>query len=265
MLSEKEKKRYGRQMLISGWGEEGQLRLKESTVFVAGAGGLGSPVSIYLAAAGVGRIVLCDCDSPELSNLNRQILHSEARIGTNKAVSGKLALAEVNPEVEVVAITERIDAANVARLAEGARIVVDCMDNFETRFVLNQHAASARIPMMHGSVSGMEGRATFIACPETPCLRCVFPEGPAAEVFPVVGATPGIIGAVQAMETLKHLTGIGSTLKGRLLVLDGETMSFEEYRTVRLADCPVCGTRTACPSAGRTKTSYVSSARTPSF
>jgi molybdopterin/thiamine biosynthesis adenylyltransferase len=240
MLTDRDKQRYARQMIIDGWGAPGQEKLKRSTVFVAGAGGLGSPASIYLAVAGVGRIVLCDCDSPELSNLNRQILHSDARLGINKAVSGKVTLAERNPDIEVIALTERIDAGNVERLTNGANVILDCLDNFDTRFVLNQHAAGAGIPLVHGSVYGMEGRVTFIHPPETPCLLCLYPEGPPREVFPIVGATPGIAGCIQALEALKYLLGTGSTLKGRLLSYDGLTMTFSEYKLAKAIGCPVC-------------------------
>jgi adenylyltransferase/sulfurtransferase len=201
---------------------------------------LGSPATIYLAVAGVGRILLCDCDSPELSNLNRQILHSDARLGVNKAASGKVTLAERNPDIEVVALAERIDASNVARLTRGADIILDCMDNFATRFVLNEHAAQARIPLVHGSVYGMEGRVTFIHPPKTPCLCCLYPEGPPSETFPIVGATPGIAGCIQALEALKHLVGIGSRLEGRLLSFDGGSMTFDEYEIAKVGGCPVC-------------------------
>jgi molybdopterin/thiamine biosynthesis adenylyltransferase len=240
MLSDRDEERYARQMMLEGWGPSGQLRLKQSTVFVAGAGGLGSPAAIYLAVAGVGRILLCDCDAPELSNLNRQILHSDARLGVNKAVSGRQTLAERNPDVEVVALSERIDASNLERLVRGADIIVDCMDNFEARFVLNEYAVRTGIPLVHGSVYGLEGRVTFIRPPQTPCLRCLYPEGPPHETFPIVGATPGIAGSIQALEALKYLVGIGSCLEGRLLCFDGGSMSFDEYRIARGKGCPVC-------------------------
>ncbi|MBN1458693.1 MAG: HesA/MoeB/ThiF family protein, partial [Armatimonadetes bacterium] len=151
-LTEEDLKRYHRQMMIAGWGEEGQRRLKAARVFVAGAGGLGSPTSMYLAVAGVGHITLCDCDAPELSNLNRQILHNDARIGVNKAESGKLTLTELNPSIEVEAVPERIEADNVDTLVEDADVIVDCMDNFPTRYVLNECALRKGIPFVHASV-----------------------------------------------------------------------------------------------------------------
>ena len=250
MLTDRDRQRYARQMMMEGWGEQGQTRLKRSTAFVAGVGGLGSPAATYLAVAGVGRIVLCDCDSPELSNLNRQFLHSDARLGINKAVSGMLTLAERNPDIAVVALSERIDTSNVGRLTQGVDIILDCMDNFQTRFALNEHAARADIPLVHASVYGMEGRVTFIYPPKTPCLRCLYSEGPPAETFPVVGAAPGIAGCIQALEAVKHLVGTGSSLEGRLLVFDGESMTFDHYTIAKAGGCPVCGSAGVARAVG---------------
>jgi len=240
-LTDEDRKRYHRQMLISGWGEAGQRRLKGATVFVAGAGGLGSPVAMYLAVAGVGRIVLCDFDSPELSNLNRQILHSDSRIGVNKAESGKMTLTQLNPRIEVVALGAKIEEGTVDDLVGDADIIADCMDNFPTRYVLNECAVRRGIPFVHASIWGLEGKLTFIHTPQTPCLKCIFPAAPPREVFPVLGATPGTVGCLEAMEVIKHLTGIGETLKGRLLVWCGDEMEFMVYPVVRNPHCPVCG------------------------
>ncbi len=240
-LTEQDKKRYHRQMLISGWGEAGQEKLKSSCVFVAGAGGLGSPVSMYLAVAGVGRLRLCDCDSPELSNLNRQILHNDSRIGVNKAESGKMTLNTLNPSINIEAISTRIDANTVDELVGEADIIVDCMDNFPTRYVLNECAIRKGIPFVHGSIWGLEGKLTFIHSPETPCLKCIFPSAPPPEVFPVLGATPGTIGCLEAMEVLKYLTGVGENLKGKLLVWCGDEMEFLVYPVAKNPNCPVCG------------------------
>jgi len=240
-LTDEDEKRYHRQMMISGWGEKGQRRLKSSRVFVAGAGGLGSPLSMYLAVAGVGHISLCDCDSPELSNLNRQILHNDSRIGINKAESGKMTLNALNPSIEVEAISTRIDANTVDELVGDADIIVDCMDNFPTRYVLNECAIRKGIPFVHGSIWGLEGKLTFIKSPETPCLKCIFPSAPPPEVFPVLGATPGTIGCLEAMETLKYLTGVGENLKGKLLVWCGDEMEFLVYPVAKNPQCPVCG------------------------
>jgi molybdopterin/thiamine biosynthesis adenylyltransferase len=240
-LTERDQKRYHRQMMIAGWGEQGQARLKNSQVFVAGAGGLGSPTSMYLAVAGVGRIVLCDCDSPELSNLNRQILHNDSRIGMNKAESGKMTLEAMNPDIEVVAVTQRIEADNVDTLVGEADIILDCMDNFPTRYALNECARRKGIPFVHASVWGLEGKLTFIHSPKTPCLKCIFPSAPPPELFPVLGATPGAIGCLEAMEAIKYLAGVGETLSGKLLVWCGDDMDFCVYPLVKNPECPVCG------------------------
>jgi adenylyltransferase/sulfurtransferase len=239
-LSAAECQRYARQMLLGGWGEATQRRLKASTVFIAGAGGLGSPVSFALALAGIGTIRICDFDSPELSNLNRQFLHDDSRLGMNKAESARQTLSRLNPHVRIEAITERIEDANADRLVGDAALIMDCMDNFPTRFALNRAAIAKRIPLVHGSIWGLEGRVSFFHAPETPCLACIFKEAPPREVFPVLGATPGITGTIQAMEAIKYLAGIGTPLKGRLLCCDYLDMRFFEVRIRRDPDCPVC-------------------------
>jgi adenylyltransferase/sulfurtransferase len=252
-LTAEDLERYQRQMMMAGWGERAQRILKESTVFVAGAGGLGSPAAIYLAVAGIGRLVICDFDRVERSNLNRQILHDDSRIGVNKAVSAHTTLTRLNPELKVVAPRTRIADDNVDELVADAELVVDCLDNFETRYVLNDSAIRKGIPLVHGSVWGLEGRMTFIQVPETACLRCIFPAAPPKEPFPVIGATPGVIGALQAMEAIKYLTGVGQNLKGRLLVWDGASMQVRSFRTERDPNCPGCGgrPRSASGNAGQ--------------
>lgn len=240
-FSDEEQKRYHRQMMMEGWGEETQRKIKDSTVFIAGAGGLGSPVSIYLAVAGVGHIRICDFDSPDWSNLNRQILHDHTRIGTNKAVSAKMTLERMNPAITVTAFTDKIVAENVDALVGKADLILDCMDNFPTRYVLNECAMRKNIPLVYGSIWGTDGRLSFIHPPETPCLRCIFPEAPPKEMFPVLGATPAVIGSLQALEALKYLSGTGTTLKGQLLVWEGATTDFKKFRIRRDPECSTCG------------------------
>ncbi len=240
-FSADELKRYHRQMLIDGWGETVQGKLKHSTVFVAGAGGLGSPVAIYLAVAGIGHIRICDFDTLELTNLNRQVLHDHTRIGINKAFSGKSTLEKMNPHIKVTALSEMITAENADDLVGNADIIVDCMDNFSTRYILNESAIKKNIPLVYGSISGIDGMLSFIQSPETPCLRCLFPEAPPGEIFPVLGATPGVIGCLQALETIKYLTGIGKNIKGKLLVWDGGKMEFRTLNAVKDPDCQTCG------------------------
>ena len=242
-LNSSEKERYARQMIITDWGEAGQQRIKNSTVFVAGAGGLGSPVAIYLAAAGLGTLRICDYGEPELSNLNRQILHTESDIGINKAISAEASIKLLNPSVRVEPITDRITEDTVEGIVGEADIIVDCLDNFETRHILNEFAVKKKLPFIHAGIHGLSGQVTFIHTPETPCLRCVFPGVVPKQVFPVVGVTPGIIGTIEATEVLKWIVGIGDNLKNQLLIWDGDTMDFQKIAIKKDPDCPVCGKR----------------------
>lgn len=239
-LSKQEQDRYCRQMLMPAWGAEAQLRLKQSRVFIAGAGGLGSPVSIYLAVAGIGALRICDCGELELSNLNRQILHDDSRIGWNKAVSAKATLERMNPDITVEAREEQITAESVAGLIGASDLIVDCLDNFPTRHIINEYAVKNSIPVIHAGVYGMQGQITFIKAPETPCLWCISAGAPSA-VFPIVGAAAGVIGCLEALEALKYLSGVGANLEGRLLIWDGEKIDFMELPQKKIADCPVCG------------------------
>ena len=240
-LTESEKIRYTRQMIFPGWGEEAQSKLKKSKVFVAGAGGLGSPVSIYLAVAGIGTIKICDFGDPELSNLNRQILHDDTRIGKNKAISAKQTLESLNPDTTIEALPDKITEETVEDLVGQSDLIVDCMDNFDTRHVLNRYAVGKNIPMIHAGVFGMQGQLTFIKTPETPCLWCIQPGSPPSVVFPIVGATAGVIGCIEALEAIKYLSGVGTNLLGSLLIWDGAKMEFTHLPQQKLPDCPVCG------------------------
>ncbi len=242
-LSPAELARYQRQMMLPGWGPETQGVLKQASVFLAGAGGLASSAAIYLAVAGLGRLVLCDDDQVEASNLNRQILHDPGRIGVAKVDSARATLARLNPELEVVALRARIGGDNVDALVGQAQVIVDCLDNFQTRYLLNDTAMRKGIPLVHGSVYGLEGRLSFIHVPHTACLRCIFPAAPPPATFPVLGATPGVIGAMQALEVIKYLARVGSNLSGKLLAWDGGSLSFQLLRTVRDPRCPSCGQR----------------------
>lgn len=239
MMSAKDLERYDRQIRL--FGIEGQERLKRSKVFIAGAGGLGSPISIYLAAAGIGKIVLVDKDVVEPSNLNRQILHWERDIGSKKALSALEKLREMNSMITVEAVAEILDQENIFRLVGDADLIIDAMDNFPTRYLLNKAALEKGIPLIHGAISGWHGQATTVLPGRTACLRCIFPESPPPETFPVVGVTPGIIGLIQATEAMKYITGLGDLLAGKLLIWDGLKPALETIDVERNLRCKDCG------------------------
>jgi adenylyltransferase/sulfurtransferase len=238
MLSERDLERYKRQILL--FGEDGQEQLKKAHIFIAGAGGLGSPVSLYLAAAGIGTITLVDNDVVELSNLNRQILHFDRDIGRKKTASAEEKLRGINPDITVKVIDTTIDETNVFRLVGSADGIVDAMDNFPTRYLLNETAIKKKIPFFHGAIRGLYGQATTIIPGVTPCLACIFPKAPPKEVFPVVGVTPGVIGTIQATEVLKYLIHDGRLLTSRLFIWDGHESHAEEITVERNPACPVC-------------------------
>lgn len=240
-LTEYDLKRYNRQIMIKGIGEEGQRKLKNAKVFVAGVGGLGSPISIYLAVAGFGHITIADLDVVDLSNLNRQILHWDKDVGRAKVASGHEKLTQINAHIEVTDFHGRIDENNIYELTKGHDLIMDGMDNFPTRFLLNRAALKHRIPFIHASVWGLEGRMTTIVPGKTPCLECIFPHVPPKEVFPILGATPGVMGTLQVTEAVKLVTGIGTTLENRLLVYDGEYMEFHEVKIKKDPNCIACG------------------------
>src|SRR4051812_13004614 len=247
-LDPEKRARYSRHLLIPEVGVEGQLKLLQSRVLLIGAGGLGSPAGLYLAAAGVGRIGIVDDDRVDSSNLQRQIAHSTERLGDWKADSAKKTLEALNPDVEVVTYRERITSENVDRiLADGWDVILDGADNFPTRYLINDASVFHDIPVVHGSIFRFEGQVTVFKPHEGPCYRCLFPQPPPAELAPscaeggVLGVLPGIIGSLQTSEAIKLAAGIGEPLVGRLLLFDALCTEFSEVKIKRNADCPVCG------------------------
>nr|MDO8081827.1 HesA/MoeB/ThiF family protein [Candidatus Freyarchaeota archaeon] len=240
-LSISEKERYDRQMRISGWGEEGQKKLKQSKVVIMGVGGLGCPASLYLAAAGVGHLVLVDKESSELSNLNRQILHWQKDIGNPKVLSAKQKIEELNSEISVEALKTEITERNIGELVSGATVVVDAMDNFKVRFMINEACVKKGIPFIHAGIYGFQGQMTTIFPGKGPCLKCIFPATPPeAERFPIAGVTSGVFGVLLATEAVKLILGIGEPLIGRLLFFDLEDMTFVTCEASGDPNCPVC-------------------------
>jgi molybdopterin/thiamine biosynthesis adenylyltransferase/rhodanese-related sulfurtransferase len=240
--------RYSRHLLIPEVGEQGQLKLLESKVLLIGAGGLGSPASLYLAAAGVGRLGIVDADVVDESNLQRQIVHSTERLGEAKVESAKRTIEALNPDVEVVAYKERLTSENVERiLADGWDVIVDGADNFPTRYLVNDASVWHDIPVVHGSIYRFEGQVTVFKPGAGPCYRCLFATPPPPELAPscaeggVLGVLPGVIGSLQANEALKLALGIGEPLIGRLLLFDALSAEFNEVKLRRDPDCPVCG------------------------
>jgi sulfur-carrier protein adenylyltransferase/sulfurtransferase len=247
-LQTEQRARYSRHLLIPEVGEEGQLKLLDSKILLIGAGGLGSPASLYLAAAGVGRLGIVDADVVDASNLQRQIIHSTEELGQPKVASAKAAIEALNPDVEVVTYAERLTSENVDRiLADGWDLIVDGADNFPTRYLVNDASVWHDIPVVHGSIFRFEGQVTVFKPHDGPCYRCLFPQPPPADLAPscaeggVLGVLPGIIGSLQANEALKLALGIGDPLIGRLLLVDALEPSFTEVALRRDPACPVCG------------------------
>jgi molybdopterin/thiamine biosynthesis adenylyltransferase/rhodanese-related sulfurtransferase len=245
-LSAQQLERYSRHTLIPEVGEEGQLKLLDSKVLLIGAGGLGSPAAMYLAAAGVGTLGIIDGDVVDRSNLQRQILHTEDRIGMAKVDSAEKTLKALNPEVKVVKYTERMTSENVMDVITGYDVIVDGTDTFPTRYLLNDASLVANIPVVHGSIYQFEGSVTVYAPRVGPCYRCQYPEPPPPELAPscaeggVLGVLPGVVGTLQATEAIKLLLGVGDPLIGRQLRYDALSMEFVELRMHRDPECPVC-------------------------
>lgn len=240
--------RYSRHILLDALGIEGQERILGAHALIVGAGGLGSPAALYLAAAGIGRITLVDDDDVDLTNLQRQILHGEASVGMNKAHSGQRALAAINPAVEVIALSTRLAGAELAAAVAAADVVLDCSDNFATRHAINRACVAHRKPLVSGAAIRFDGQVSVyqLARDDAPCYHCLFPEGEDVEetrcaVTGVFAPLTGIVGAMQAAEALKCITGIGETLSGRLLLLDALQMEWRTVKFRRDPDCAVCG------------------------
>jgi sulfur-carrier protein adenylyltransferase/sulfurtransferase len=252
LLSSEEKSRYGRHLKIPEVGEAGQVRLLQSRVLMIGAGGLGSPAAYYLAAAGVGTLGIVDDDVVDRSNLQRQILHTDASVGRKKVDSARATLAALNPQVQLHTHDLRLNAANVEALFTGYDLVVDGTDNFSTRYLINDACVKLGIPNVHGAIFRFEGYVTvYSQRHHGPCYRCSFPKAPPAELAPscaeagVLGVLPGVIGTLQAVEAIKLLLGIGRPLVGRVLSYDALAPEFTEHDSVKDPDCPVCGERAA--------------------
>ena len=247
VLSQLEVERYSRHLLLPEVGVQGQLRLRNSSVLCIGAGGLGSPLALYLAAAGVGRLGVVDFDSVEYSNLQRQILHSTADVGRSKLASARDSIEAINPEIRVETFETRLSSQNALRLFRDFDLVVDGTDNFPTRYLINDACVLSGRPNVYGSIFRFEGQASVFAHDGGPCYRCLYPEPPPPGLVPscaeggVLGILPDLIGVIQATEALKLLLGRGESLSGRLLLIDALGMKFRELRVRRDADCPVCG------------------------
>jgi molybdopterin/thiamine biosynthesis adenylyltransferase len=242
--------RYSRHILLDEVGIEGQERVLGSRALIIGAGGLGSPAALYLAASGVGRITLVDDDEVDLTNLQRQVMHTTARVGQAKVESGREALIQINPEIDIIALRERVAGERLRELVSASDVVLDCSDNFATRQAVNRACVAARVPLVAGAVIRFDGQVSVFDVRDeaSPCYACVFPEDSKFEdvgcsTMGVFAPLVGVIGAVQAAEALKLLAGCGRPLVGRLLMLDGRGMEWTEMRIDRNPRCPVCGGR----------------------
>ncbi len=246
-LTPDQRNRYQRHLLLPEVGEAGQQKLLDAKVLLLGAGGLGSPAALYLAAAGVGTIGIIDMDVVDASNLQRQILHNLDRVGERKVDSAKKTLTAMNPDVSVVTYDVRLGADNVFDIIDGYDVIVDGTDNFPTRYLVNDASLLKRIPVVHGSIFRFEGQVTVFDPYNGPCYRCLIPEPPPAELAPscaeagVLGVLPGIVGSIQALEAIKMLLGLGDPLVGRLLAFDALEETFRTFKVRRDPECPACG------------------------
>lgn len=252
MLNDADLERYARQVIIPDMGEDGQQRLLDAKVLVVGAGGLGSPVIMYLAAAGVGSMTIIDDDKIARTDLNRQILHTTDTVGSSKVKQAAAAAAALNPDIHISTLPIRATPGNASKLIMAHHVVVDCSDNVQTRYLLGDLAHQAKVPLVFGGAVRTEGQVSVFQSnvdgqEKSPCYRCVFPSAPDEKQAPgcseagILGTTTGVIGSIQAMETIKLITGIGDTLTGRLMLFDGQLMSFMEIATQRREDCLCCG------------------------
>jgi sulfur-carrier protein adenylyltransferase/sulfurtransferase len=245
-LTPEQRSRYSRHLLLPEIGLEGQIKLLESKVLLLGAGGLGSPVALYLAAAGVGRLGIVDDDVVDVSNLQRQVIHTGSRVGEPKVDSAEQAIRDLNPEVEVVKWGTRLDASNIMEIIQGFDVIVDGVDNFPTRYLLNDATVRLGVPVVSASILGFDGQLSVFQPYEGPCYRCLYPTPPPAELAPscgangVLGVLPGTLGLLQATEVIKMVTGAGDPLVGRLLLYDALAATFTELKVRPDPDCPIC-------------------------
>jgi len=246
VLSPEQKERYGRHLLLPEIGAEGQAKLLDAKVLLLGAGGLGSPTALYLAAAGVGTLGIVDDDDVDLSNLQRQVIHTTRTVGTPKVDSAEAAIAALNPDVRVVKYPVRLDSSSIMEIIDGYDVIVDGVDNFPTRYLLNDATVRLGIPVVSASILGFDGQLSVFAPYDGPCYRCLYPVPPPAELAPscgangVLGVLPGTMGLLQATEVVKLVTGIGEPLIGRLLLYEALGATFTELKVRRDPDCAIC-------------------------
>jgi sulfur-carrier protein adenylyltransferase/sulfurtransferase len=245
-LTTEQKERYSRHLLLPEVGTEGQARLLDAKVLLLGAGGLGAPTALYLAAAGIGKLGIVDDDDVDLTNLQRQVIHTTDRIGTPKVDSAEATIAALNPDVEVVKYPVRLDASNIMEIIDGYDVIVDGVDNFPTRYLLNDASVRLGIPVVSASILGFDGQLAVFKPHDGPCYRCLYPVPPPAELAPscgangVLGVLPGTMGMLQATEVIKLVTGIGEPLVGRLLLYEALGATFTELKVRRDPQCPIC-------------------------